>query len=199
MYIDIVQNKQKPIIIIKMSAVRSRKSNNIKNKRLFKLTKQIKLPFGKSHIDYLPDDVLYHVYYLKHQLEFKSTLNIISKLRIAVDSEIVETRIPIRKLLETATSRKQIYIDVIPFNSPDDFTKGFKIQEEFNAKLDLHRGIGAFRQLEIKFKEKVQLMIIDVLYIIFHLGFTRRLNRILVDIEADDIHSRTSCISFTMK
>jgi len=177
-----------------MSAVRSRKSN----KRL-NLTKQMKLPFGKSHIDYLPDDVLYHVYYMKHQLEFKSTLNIISKLRIAVDSEIIETRIPIRKLLETATSRKQIYIDVMPFNSPDDFTKNSKIKEEFNAKLDIHRGIGAFQQLEIKFKEKVQLMIIDVLYIIFHLGFTRRLNRILVDIEADDIHSRTSCISFTMK
>ena len=83
-----------------MSAAISIKSNNIKNKKLLKLTKQIKLPFGKSYIDYLPDDILYHVYYFKHQLEFKSTLHIISKLRIAVDSELVETRIPIKTLLE---------------------------------------------------------------------------------------------------
>ena len=71
-----------------------------KHRTNLKLTKQNKIPLGKSHIDYLPEDVLYHVYHFKHQLEFQPTLAIISKLRIAVDSEIVETRIPIKKLLE---------------------------------------------------------------------------------------------------
>ena len=37
----------------------------------------------------------------------------------------LKTRIPLRRLLETAASRKQIYIDVMPFNGPDEITKGF--------------------------------------------------------------------------
>ena len=74
------------------------------------MTKEIKLTLGKSYIDYLPDGVIYSIYYYKHQLEFAPTLNILSKLRLAIDSEIVETRIPIKKLLEKATRRNHIYI-----------------------------------------------------------------------------------------
>ena len=51
------------------------------------------------------------------------------KLRIAIDSEIVETRIPIKKLLEIATNRKQIYIDVGPFDTTNTDNKTFKIQK----------------------------------------------------------------------
>ena len=110
-----------------MSAVRGRKSNGRKKKHL-NLTKEIELPFGKSQIDYLPDEVLHAIYYYKHQLEFKSTLHVIAKLRIAIDSEIVETRIP-NKLLETATSRKQIYIDVRPFDTTNTDNKSDQIQK----------------------------------------------------------------------
>ena len=70
-------------------------------------------------MDYLPDGVICSIYYYTHQLEFAPRLNILSKLRTAIDSEIVETRIPIKKLLEIATNRKQIYIyiDVAPFDT----------------------------------------------------------------------------------
>ena len=119
-----------------MSTVRvknSKKSNNSKKLKSIKnnkLTKE-KIPFGKSHVDYLPEGVLHNVYYFKHQLEFKPTLDVIAKLRLAVDSEIVETRIPIKKLLEKATNRKQIYIDVMPFNTPKNDDNPSKIQQEF--------------------------------------------------------------------
>ena len=53
-------------------------------------------------------------------------------------------------------------------------------------------------QLEIKFTEKIQLLIIDILHIIYQLGLTKRLNKILVDIQAEDIHHKTSCIRFKM-
>ena len=49
-------------------------------------------------MDYLPEDIVHSIYYYKHQLEFQSTLNILAKLRTAIDCEIVETRIPIKKL-----------------------------------------------------------------------------------------------------
>ena len=53
-------------------------------------------------------------------------------------------------------------------------------------------------QLEIKFTEQIQLLIIDILHIIYQLGLTKRLNKILVDIQAEDIHHKTSCIGFKM-
>ena len=137
------------------------------------------------------------MYYYKHQLEFKPTLNILSKLRIAIDSEIVETRIPIKKLLEIATHIKQIYIDVGPFGTTNTDNNSYNIQQEFNtSKIQFHHGLGAFRELEIKFKEKVQLMTIDILHIIYQLGLSKRINKVLVDITSDDIHRKTSCIRF---
>ena len=81
-----------------MPAVRSKDPNNQNRKKHLKLAKGIKLPACKSYIDDLPDGVIHSIYYYKHQLEFAPTLNILSKLRLAIDSEIVETRIPIKKL-----------------------------------------------------------------------------------------------------
>ena len=183
-----------------MSEVRNRKSRTSKQKTHLELDKQTNIPFGKSHIDYLPEDVLYHVYHFKHQLEFQPTLAIVSKLRIAVDSEIVETRTPIKKLLEKATNKKQIYIDVMPFKTPTTDDKALKVQQEFNtSKIQFHQGFGALCQIELKFIQKIQLLIIDILHIIYQLGLTKRLNKVLVDIQAQDIHHKTSCIRFKME
>ena len=66
------------------------------------------MSLGESYIDYLPYSVIYLIYYYEHQVEIVPTINILSKLRIAISSEIVEARIPIKKLLEIATHRKQI-------------------------------------------------------------------------------------------
>ena len=99
------------MLLSQIPAVKGKNINNQKKKKSSKLTKEIKLPLGKSYIDYLLDGVIHSIYYYKHQLEFAPTLNILSKLRLAIESEIVDTRIPIKKLLEIATNRKQyIYI-----------------------------------------------------------------------------------------
>ena len=91
-----------------MPAVKGKNISNHQKKKHSKISKEIKLPMGKSQIDYLPDGVIHSIYYYKHQLEFAPTLNILSKLRLAIDREIVETRIHIKKLLDIATNRKQI-------------------------------------------------------------------------------------------
>ena len=67
--------------------------------------------------------------------------------------------------------------------------KPYHIQQERNtSKRKFHHGLGAFCELEIKFKDKVQLMIIDVYHMIYQLGLSKRINNVLVDIKADDIH-----------
>ena len=46
-----------------------------------------------------------------------------------------------------------IYINTVVDNIPDN--KTFKVQKELNtSKIQLHNGLGAFCQLEIKFKTK---------------------------------------------
>ena len=67
------------------------------------------------------------------------------------------------------------------------------------SKIQFHHGLGACCPLEIKFKDKVQLMILDILHIIYQLGLSKRVNKVLVDIKADDLHHETSCIRFKME
>ena len=52
-----------------MSAVRRRKASSTtanQNKAYLRLPKQKPLPQGKSRIDFLPDDILLHIYKYKH-------------------------------------------------------------------------------------------------------------------------------------
>ena len=75
-----------------------------------------------------------------------------------------------------------------------------KIQKEFNtSKIQFHHGLGAFCELEIKSKDKTHLMTIDILHIIYHLGLSKIINKVFVDITADDLHHKTSCIRFKME
>ena len=64
-------------------------------------------------------------------------------------------------------------------------------------KIQLHKGIFCFCQLEIKFAEKVNILIIDILYILYVLGLTKRIDKTLVDILSDS-SSRSSVISFKL-
>ena len=156
------------------------------------------LPIGNSYIDLLPDNVLTYIYGFKHQLEFIDSISLVSRLKVALDSEMVDTRISIRKLLQKATDKKQVYIDVLPFdntsfddkeNNKDKFVKmGFNTN-----KIQLHKCLFCFCQLEIKFAEKVNILIIDILYILYVLGLTRRIDKTLVDILSDN-SSRSSVI-----
>jgi len=160
------------------------------------------LPIGNSYIDLLPDNVLTYIYGFKHQLEFIDSINLVSRLKVALDSEMVDTRIPIRKLLQKATDKKQVYIDVLPFDNTsfddkeNNKDKLVKIGLNTN-KIQLHKGLCGFCQLEIKFAEKVNILIIDILYILYVLGLTRRIDKTLVDILSDN-SSKSSVISFKL-
>jgi len=74
-----------------------------------------------------------------------------------------------------------------------------KVGKELNtSKIQFHQMIGTMCELEIKFNSKIELMVIDILYIIYSLGMSSRTNRILVDVKTKHLHSKTSCIRFKM-
>jgi hypothetical protein len=185
-----------------MSLIKQTKTNTHNKKSKRKLVNTSVLPIGKSYIDLLPDDVLTCIYGFKHQLEFIDSVNLVSKLKVALDSEIVDTRIPIKKLLQKATDKKLIYIDALAFdntafdNNKHNKDKLFKIGLNPN-KIQLHRGMYCLCQLEIKFSEKVNLLVIDILNILYVLGLTKRTDKTLVDIISDN-SSRSSVISLRL-
>ena len=166
------------IVFIEMSAVRRRKASSTtanQNKASLRLPKQKPLPQGKSRIDFLPDDISFHIYKYKHQLEFQETLKIIAKLKVALDHELVETKIPIKKLLQKATDRKHLYINAAPFNhdcvNGEGYTNDKHVKQEFNANtVQFHKGTYNICQVEIKFNDKINILVIDVLYIVYQLG-----------------------------
>jgi hypothetical protein len=178
-----------------MTSIRRTAGSKVANKRKKKAVDNT--PVKHSYIDYLPDIVLERIHYFKHQIEMLPSLHLLTRLRIALDSEIVTTRIPIKKLLEVATNRRQIYISGNQFRAPVDDNKNAIIQKEFNTnKIEYHRGWGHLVQVELTLNEKRNIMMIDILYILLHLGFTGRTDKVLVDIKPNDIHQKTCCVSF---
>ena len=121
-----------------------------------------------------------------------------------MDSEISDSKIPIKKLFKKATDKKLIYIDVGMFdcshynNSVDDMNKNIK--KEFKTdKIQIHKGLlPQFTQIEIKLTEKMTLLIIDVLYILYELGLTRRINNKVVDVITEDLR-KSAMIHFTLE
>jgi hypothetical protein len=163
--------------------------------------KDAKTPLGKSHIDYLPEDVMCKIYRFKHQLEFKSTLDFIKKIRIPMDNQLIDTKIPIRVLLQQATNKKQIYINIVRFNRPTS-NNDHIIQKEFNInKIQYHQGFDTICELELKFTEKTKLLILDILYIVYTLGITKapHIDKTLVHVNAYDLHHKTCCVNFVLE
>ena len=180
-----------------------RKHNNKKNKKKNK-SKHDTVPMGKSHVDFLPEEILYKINLYQHQLTFNDSLNFIKKMRIVLDSELSDSKIPIKKLLKKATDKKLIYIDVGMFDcshyndTVDDMNK--TIKKEFKTdKIQIHKGLlPQFTQIEIKLTEKMTLLIIDVLYILYELGLTRRINNKVVDVITEDLRI-SAMIHFTLE
>ena len=79
--------------------LKKNKNKNNKNKNKNKVKHDI-VPNGKSYIDFLPEEVLYTINLYQHQLMFNDSLNFIKKLRIVLDSEISESKIPIKKIIK---------------------------------------------------------------------------------------------------
>jgi len=77
-----------------MTSIRRTAGSKVANKKKKKPVDTT--PVKHSYIDYLPDNILERIHYFKHQLEMQPTLHLLARLRIALDSEIVTTRIPIK-------------------------------------------------------------------------------------------------------
>ncbi len=78
-----------------MTSIRRTAGSKVANKKKKKAVDNT--PVKNSYIDYLPDNILERIHYFKHQLDMIPSLNLLGRLRIALDSEIVTTRIPIKK------------------------------------------------------------------------------------------------------
>ena len=87
-----------------------------------------------------------------------------------------------------------------PFDTTNTDNKSNQIQKKNNtSKIQVHHGLGPFCELEIKFKDKVQLMITYILHFIYPLGLSKQIKKVLVDITANHIHHKTSCVTFKME
>jgi hypothetical protein len=97
-----------------MSATRrtTRGRQSSKRKKPTDDVKKPSLPQGESHIDFLPEDILYKVFKYKHELEFSPSLNIIKKFSHLRPEEALKSRIPLKTLLSPVTNRKLFHIDV---------------------------------------------------------------------------------------
>ena len=74
--------------------------------------------------------------------------------------------------MRKATHKKQIYIDVLPFDCSNlDNTNNKNkaiLKKEFNTdKILIHKGIFPFTQIEIKKADTRPILIVDVLYFIY--------------------------------
>ena len=151
------------------------------------------IPFGKSHIDYMPDDIMRTIYHYKHQLEFKPTLDIINKLRIAIDNEITTTEIPILNLIKTGTKMKQVYITFSQYDASKAQQEAPRIQQELKLKkLDsCYTPALSEGEVEIKFFNKPNVLMIDVLEIMHKLKITPLGSQLLFNVVFDDVSNRT--------
>ena len=87
----------------------------------------------------------------------------------------------------------------MPFNTPT-YNNDQIIQNQFNTnKNQFHQGLSPFCQFDIKFHEKRNSLMLDVLYIVYTFGLTKRIDKIHVDVIANDAHHKTSCIQFILK
>jgi len=74
------------------------------------------------------------------------------------------------------------------------------VKKQFKTnKIKIHKGhIPRFTQMEIALGEKMTLLIIDVLYILYELGLTRRINNKVVDVITADL-KKTAMTHFTLE
>ena len=81
------------------------------------IIKSIKSEGCKIHVDRPLNLITYSgtTEQIQKATQYIDSIYLVSRLKVALDSEIVDTRIPIRKL-KKATDKKQIYINVLPFD-----------------------------------------------------------------------------------
>ncbi len=153
-------------------------------------------------IEHLPEDILNKIMGMKHQLEFRDTVKDINLFRVVANHEVIDTRMPIRRLLDVASDRKIVDISLFHFRETPQDTLQYnadKVKEEYGlSKIKIaYHFMGAF--VDIRFKERETLRNIDYINLIYHLGVVRNNTHTLVDVESDTSVSKNPVISFDVK
>ena len=153
-------------------------------------------------LEHLPDDILDNIMEMKHQLEFRDTVKDINLFRVVANHEVIDMRMPIRKLLNVASDKKIVDISLFHFKETPEHTlkhNAEKVKEDYGlSKIKIaYHFLGAF--VDIRFKERKTLRNIDYINMIYHLGVVRNNTHTLVDVDSDTSVSRYPIISFDVK
>ncbi len=153
-------------------------------------------------IEHLPEDILNKITEMKHQLEFRDTVRDINLFRVVANHEVIDTRMPIRRLLDVASDRKIVDISLFHFSETPQHTlnnNADKVKEEYGlSKIKIaYHFMGAF--VDIRFKERKTLRNIDYINMIYHLGVVRNNTHTLVDVDSDTSVSKNPVISFDVE
>ena len=153
-------------------------------------------------LEHLPEGILDNIMEMKHQLEYRDTVKDINLFRVVADHEIIDTRMPIRRLLDVASDRKIVDISLFHFRETPEHTlqhNADKVKEDYGlSKIKIaYHFMGAF--VDIRFKERKTLRNIDYINLIYHLGVVRNNTHTLVDVDSDTAVSRNPVISFDVK
>ena len=103
------------------------------------------LPFGRSLIDHLPEEVARRIFADKHALEFRPTLENIRKFRCVMSSDALwHAWLPIRELLRPLSRRRKLFnIDVEEYEGDVFFTEDVQkvrdAERAMNVKVELKR------------------------------------------------------------
>ena len=135
------------------------------------------LPPGRSYIDYLPDDVMINIFKMKHQMEFQPVIKMLSKLQYFKDKTGLECTIPPSKLYKRATTKKGLYISIrgmdhSNFTNESDVNNEHIKKEYRTKKIKIINGCDILPIIQIKFTDKLEILFIDVLFIIAMIGLS---------------------------
>ena len=150
----------------------------VKDARRSKKCKKNVLPYGKSYIDLMPDDVLHTIFKSKHAMEFAPSLELINKFKFVREDEPFKTQIPIKTLLLPVTKRKMFHIDVekyeggIEFKANEDKVKSLEKTYNINVclkkpndPLNMYSYSNKYLDALIKWKNANHALAIDIICI----------------------------------
>ena len=123
-------------------------------------------PFGSSHFDFLPEDVVERIFKDKHSIEFQTTLDTIKKFRYAMcKDDLWFARQPIRELLRPISKRKIFFIHVEEYAGDMFFTtdvnKVSAVEKQMNVKVALKHAY----TVRINWQSKEPMRVLDVICI----------------------------------
>jgi hypothetical protein len=191
--------------LITKQLINTRKRNQRANN-----SSAIVLPFGKSYLDLLPEDVTHRIFKMKHGMEFKPTVLMINQFKFAFEGEHFKTRMSIRSLLTILTKRKLFHLDVeqyegdLVFNADKDVIKN--IENEYNVNVNMNKPNdplnmlsyhNSYTDVRIKWKQPRYVLVLDIICLTNALGLNSVSTcYVLEALHVDDINRKKDDITF---